>query len=351
MTAWGILSTARINRLILAGARESDLVDVVAVASRERARAEAYAREHHIERAYGSYDLLLEDPDVEAVYISLPNSMHVEWTLQALNAGKHVLCEKPLSPRAQPVEEAFDLADKKGLVLSEGFMWRHHPQTATLARLVAEGAIGRLRVIRAAFSFQLAAVHGPDDARFHRELDGGSLMDVGCYCVNAIRLVAGEPDRVYAEQVLGETGVDVGFAATLHLPNDVIALFDCGFAVPYRDELEIVGDEGSLFVADPWHIHAHGIELRREHAPDEIDVEEVAVEPANSYRRELENVTGAILGRTTLLLGRDDGVGQARTIEALHRSAERGLPVDLEPRPTSLSRPGTGAHHDLRAGR
>ena len=113
MTAWGILSTARINRLILAGARESDRVDVVAVASRDRARAEAYAREHHIERAYGSYDPLLEDPDVEAVYISLPNSMHVEWTLRALDAGKHVLCEKPLSPRAQPVEEAFDLADRR----------------------------------------------------------------------------------------------------------------------------------------------------------------------------------------------------------------------------------------------
>ena len=166
-------------------------MDVIAVASRDRPRAEAYAREYSIEQAYGSYHALLEDPAVEAVYIFLPNSMHVEWTLRALAARKHVLCEKPFSRRAHEVEEAFDLADQEGLVLSEGFMWRHHPQTATLTRLVAEGAIGRLRMIRAAFSFQLAAVHGAGDARFSPELEGGCLMDVGCYCVNAIRYRVG----------------------------------------------------------------------------------------------------------------------------------------------------------------
>ena len=344
MTAWGILSTARINRLVLAGARESDLVEVVAVASRQRTRAEAYAREHGLERAYGSYGQLLEDPAVEAVYISLPNSLHVEWTVRALEAGKHVLCEKPLSRTARAVEEAFDLAERKGLVLSEGLMWRHHPQTATLARLVTEGAIGRLRLIRVAFSLRLAAEYGPDDARFRPELDGGSLMDVGCYCVSAIRLLAGEPDRVYAEQVLGESGVDVGFAATLRLPDDVVALFDCGFAVPYRDELEVVGDEGSLFAGDPFHADPPGIELRRGHERDGIDLEDVPVAPANAYARQLQNVTGAILGREALLVGRDDAVGQARTIEALYRSAEAGLPVELAPRSTSQPTQGTGAH-------
>jgi len=341
MTAWGLLSTARINRLVLAGARLSDHVDVIAVASRDRARAEAYAREYSIEQAYGSYDALLEDPAVEAVYISLPNSMHVEWTLRALAAGKHVLCEKPFSRWAHGVEQAFDLADRERLVLSEGFMWRHHPQTATLARLVAEGAIGRLRMIRAAFSFQLAAVHGADDPRSRPELDGGSLMDVGCYCLNAFRLLAGEPERVYAEQVVGASGVDVCFAATLRFPGDVVAHFDCGFVIPYRGELEVMGDQASLHVDDPWHIHAPGIELRREPEPEKITAERIQLEPANSYRLELENVSDAIRGAAPLLLGRNDALGQARAIEALYRSAEAGVPVELEP---SASCPVPASH-------
>ena len=315
--SWGLLSTARINREILAGAEGSDSTAVVAVASRDSARAAAYAREHGIERSYGSYEALLEDPGVDAVYISLPNGMHVEWTLRALEAGKHVLCEKPFSRFPEEVERAFDLADSAGLVLSEGFMWRHHPQTAKLTQLVAEGAIGSLRVVRAAFSFQLAGVHGADDARFRPELDGGSLMDVGCYCVSAIRLLAGEPERVQAEQVVGPSGVDVLFAATLRCPGDVVAHFDCGFVLPFRDELEVVGSDGSLFIDDPWHIRTPSIELRRDG-----EVERIPVAAANSYQLELENVGAAIRGEAPLLLGRADALGQARMLEALYRSAE-----------------------------
>ncbi len=298
---------------------------MVAVASRDGARAQAYAREHGIERAHAGYDALLADPEVEAVYVSLPNSLHVEWSLRALAAGKHVLCEKPLSRRADEVERAFELADSAGLVLCEGFMWRHNPQAATLARLVADGAIGRLRLIRAGFSFQLAEEHGADDARFRPELDGGSLMDVGCYCLSAIRLLAGEPRRVYAEQVVGPSGVDVCVAATLRFADDVVAHFDCGFVLPYRDELEVVGDAASLHVDDPWHIHSPGIDLRREGGTERIEVE-----AADSYRLELENVSDAIRGVGPPLLGRDDALGQARAIEALYRSAETGVPVDVE---------------------
>jgi xylose dehydrogenase (NAD/NADP) len=327
MTTWGLLSTARINRLVLAGARASDRLDVIAVASRNGARATAYAREHGIERAYGSYDALLEDPDVQAVYISLPNSLHVEWTLRALDAGKHVLCEKPLARHAVEVEHAFEVADRAGLVLAEGFMFRHHPQTRRLSALVAEGAIGELRIVRASFSFQLAAVHGVNDARFQPELDGGSLMDVGCYCVNTIRRLAGEPARVYAEQVVGPSGVDICFAATLRFPGEVVAHFDCGFIVPYRDELEVVGDQASLFVDDPWHVHSPGIELRKETERDTIEVEQIPVAEANSYQLELENVSDAIRGEASLLLGRDDALGQARAIEALYRSADAGVPL------------------------
>ncbi len=314
--SWGLLSTANINLPILAAARASDLAEVTAVASRDSERAEAYAREHGLERAHGSYEALLEDPDIEAVYISLPNALHIPWTLRALEAGKHVLCEKPFSRRAEDVERAFDLAESLGLVLSEAFMYRHHPQTAKLAELVAEQAIGQLRVVRAAFSFPLTAERGGDDTRFDPELDGGAMMDVGCYCVNAIRLLAGEPEHVNAEQVLGPTGVDVVFAGTLSHANGVVTHFDCGFVLPRRSELEVVGEEGSLFVATPFQVRSPGIELRRGD-----DVEHVAVEPGDSYQLELENVSAAIRGETPPLLGRHDAVGQARTIEALYGAA------------------------------
>jgi xylose dehydrogenase (NAD/NADP) len=321
MTTWGIISTAHINRLVLAGARESDRVDVVAVASRDQARAEAYAREHGIERAFGSYEALLADPDIDAVYVSLPNSLHVEWSIRALEAGKHVLCEKPLDRRPDEVERAFEAAARSGRILMEAFMYRHNPQTAKLRELVGAGAIGQLGVVRSAFSFSLG---DPDNVRLAADLDGGALMDVGCYCVSGSRLLGGEPERVYGEQVTGESGVDVLFSGTMRFPDGVAAHFDCGFVLPARDELEVVGSEGSLFLDDPWHARRPVIELRRESG-----VEEIALEPADSYRLELENLSDAIHGEAEPLLGRDDAVGQARTIDALYRSAASGSPVTL----------------------
>ena len=320
-TKWGIISTAHINRLVLAGARESEQVDVIAVASRDQARAEAYAREQGIERAYGSYEALLADPDVEAVYISLPNSLHVEWSIHALEAGKHVLCEKPLDRRPEEVERAFDAADRAGRILAEAFMWRHNPQTAKLLELVGSGAIGELRLVRSAFSFSLDE---PENVRLAADLDGGALMDVGCYCVSGSRLLGGEPESVYGEQVSGESGVDVLFAATMRFPGDVLAQFECGFVLPDRDELDVVGSEGSLFLDDPWHARTPVLELRRDGG-----VEEIVLQPADSYRLELENLGDAIAGRAQPLLGREDAVGQARTIDALYRSAAAGAPIAL----------------------
>src|SRR5213593_1825460 len=213
MTRWGLLSTANINRLVLEGARLASGVDIVAVASRDADRAETFAREHGIPRAHGSYEALLADGGVDAVYIPLPNLLHHEWTLRALASGKHVLCEKPYSKRAADVEEAFDLAEKKGLILSEAFMWRHNPQTARFVELLAE--IGELQTIRATFGFTLRR---PSDVRLQANLDGGALMDVGCYCVSGARLLAGEPERVHAEQVVGPSGVDVRFTGVLRFP-------------------------------------------------------------------------------------------------------------------------------------
>jgi xylose dehydrogenase (NAD/NADP) len=318
---WGFLSTARINDKVLAGARESDRLEVVAVASREAPRAEAYARERGIERAYGSYEGLLEDPDVEAVYISLPNSLHVKWAIQALEARKHVLCEKPLSRRPEDVERAFDTAERVDRILMEAFMYRHNPQTRRLKELVDGGAIGQLRLVRAAFSFPLADA---SDVRLDPALDGGALMDVGCYCVSGARLLAGEPQRVYGEQVLAASGVDEVFTGTMLFPHDVLAQIDCGLALPLRDELEAIGEDGSIFLDDPWHCRTPGLELRTQGGREDI-----AVERADSYRLELENMSDAIRGRSGPLLGRADALGQVLAIEALYRSAAERASVSL----------------------
>jgi xylose dehydrogenase (NAD/NADP) len=253
------------------------------------------------------------------VYISLPNSLHVEWSIRALAAGKHVLCEKPLSRRTEEVERAFDAADRAGGLLMEGFMYRHNLQTSRLRELVEEGAVGDLQLIRAAFGFTVA---GEEDVRLRPELDGGSLMDVGCYCVSGMRLLAGEPERVHAEQVVGASGVDVRFSGTMRFRGDVLGQFDSALVLPFRDELEVIGTEGSLFLDDPWHCYAPGIELRRGRGPERIDVAR-----ADSYRLELENMSDAIRGRAEPLLVRDDAVGQARAIEALYRAAAEGRAV------------------------
>ena len=314
----GLLSTARINDAILRGAAMTERVDVTAVGSRDGATAQAYASEHGLERGHGSYEALLADPEVDAVYISLPNGMHHEWTLRALEAGKHVLCEKPYSRHPAEVEEAFDAAAAAGLVLTEAFMYRHHPQTALVRDLVEGGRIGTLRLLRTTFSFPL------DDAaniRFRPELDGGAMMDVGCYCVSGLRLLGGEPERVVGDQVTSETGVDESMFGTLSFPGGVVGQFDASFALPHRQRLEAVGSGGTLVVEAPWRVDWGGQLL--------VDGEAVDVPEADAYRCELDDLAAAVAGERKPLLGREDALGQARVIDALYRSAESGSSVSL----------------------
>jgi predicted dehydrogenase len=318
---WGIVSTAHINRKLIPGLRASEKAELIAVASRDQSRAEAYAREWEIERAYGSYEALLDDPDIEAVYVSLPNTLHCEWSIRAVEAGKHVLCEKPMSGHLEEVAEAFDAAERAGRLLTEAFMYRHNPQTARLVELVTDGAIGELRLIRSTFSYGL---YDESNIRLQADVEGGALMDVGCYCVSGSRLLGGEAQSVFGEAWFGPTGTDWVFTGILRFPGDVLATFDCGTALTDRDELEAIGSEGSLFVDDPWHVVNPGIELRREDGTERIEVGY-----ADSYRLEVENLSDAIRGSASLLLGADDALGQARTIEALHESAASGRRISL----------------------
>ena len=310
----GLLSTARINGAIIGAARGTDAVDVVAVASRDGARAQSYASEHGIPRAHGDYEALLADPDVDAVYISLPNSLHVEWSIRALEAGKHVLCEKPLARSAAEAGRAFHAAERAGRVLAEAFMYRHHPQTARVAALVAEGAVGELRGLRATFSFPLA---DETNVRLQPELEGGALMDVGCYCVSGMRLLAGEPERVSGEQVVAPSGVDLAFGGVLAFPGGVLGTFLASMALPQRQELVVLGSEGTLVVEAPWRADWGGDVLVERGG----EVERVAVSEANAYRLQLEDLAAAAAGEREPLLGREDAVAQARAIEALYAAA------------------------------
>jgi D-xylose 1-dehydrogenase (NADP+, D-xylono-1,5-lactone-forming) len=319
----GLLSTAHINEKLVAGAQLVDEVDVVAVASRSVERASQQAEALGIPRALGSYEELLSDPDVDAVYISLPNSMHVEWSIRALEAGKHVLCEKPLARSVEPVERAFDAAAAAGRVLTEAFMWRHHPQADRLVELLPR--VGELRVVRAQFSFALdaATLDAASDIRLSSELEGGALMDVGCYCVSAARLVAGEPVAVTGQQV--SAGVDLRFAATLSFPGDVLAHFDCAIDTADRAELEVAGSEGTLLLRDPFHALSPLIEVRGADG----SLERVEAEQGNPYAYELRDFAAAAAGERPPRLGREDAVGQARTIAALYEAAASDARVQL----------------------
>jgi D-xylose 1-dehydrogenase (NADP+, D-xylono-1,5-lactone-forming) len=310
MTRWGVLGAARINQHVLEGAALAEGVSVVAIAARDRDRAQEQADAFAIGTVHGSYEELLADPEIEAVYIPLPNALHVPWSIRALEAGKHVLCEKPLARSEAQARSAFAAARAADRLLMEAFMWRHTPQTKRLGELLAAGAVGRLRVVRATFGFLLER---EVDVRLSRELQGGALMDVGCYCVSAARLAAGEPVDVRAEQIVGGDGVDVRMAATMRFAGDVLGLIDCALDAPLGHRLSIVGDEGELVLEDPFHGRNPGI-LH--------DGKLIEVPFANPYAVQFENFSAAVRGEAEPLLGARDAIAQAAAIEALYRSAE-----------------------------
>jgi D-xylose 1-dehydrogenase (NADP+, D-xylono-1,5-lactone-forming) len=331
---WGVLSTASIARLVIEATRAADHAEFVAVASRDAARARAFAGELGLEASFGSYEELLASDAVDAVYVAVPVALHTEWTVRALQAGKHVLCEKPFATSAADASRCFDAAEAAGRRCVEGLMWRHHPQTTLARRLVGDGAIGRLTYVRAALSVRT----GAGDIRRSVDLGGGALGDLGCYCVSAIRLFAGEPERLYADQVRdGPAGVDLRLAATLHLPGGVLAQFDVALDVTRRDELELVGTEGRLALLDPWLCRSDHLELSRDGR-----VEHVPVDPGGTlgltdpdhdvYRIELDTVSAALAAGEEPSFGRDDAIAQASALEALRRSADHGTPVEVAPR-------------------
>ncbi len=248
---WGILGCARITRRgLIPGIHGSNGSRLVALASRDLATAQAWCKEFDVPKAYGSYEELISDPDVQAIYNPLPNELHRKWVEAAADAGKHVLCEKPLSLDAAEARAMADYCRDRKVLLMEAFMWRHQPRTVALRKLVHDdGAIGPLRLIRSSFSFPIDM----GDWRLDRSRGGGALWDVGCYGVNTARLFArAEPDQIRVTAHVGPSGVDLSMSIALRFPGDILASIDCSFEQPFRCHYELVGEQGMIQVPDAY---------------------------------------------------------------------------------------------------
>ncbi|MSP12397.1 MAG: Gfo/Idh/MocA family oxidoreductase [Chloroflexi bacterium] len=327
---FGILGAARIARTQLIPAmRQSAEVELVAIASRDGAKAQAAALELNIPRAYGSYEELLADPDVDAIYNPLPNHLHAEWSIKAAQAGKHILCEKPLAMNVDECLEMGAAADKASVILMEAFMYRFHPRFELARQLVAGGKIGRLRTIRSSFSFTLT---NPENIRMKPEWGGGALMDIGCYCINASRLLAGsEPDIAFAWAENGDTGVDMAYNGMLHFPGaqgEVVAQFDVSYLAVRNQSYEAAGTGGSLHVRQ-------GAFLPPDHDPKPIELlthegaTTLTAEGANPYMRMVDHFARCIRGQETLRWTVTDAAANMAAIEALATSARSGRPVPV----------------------
>jgi D-xylose 1-dehydrogenase (NADP+, D-xylono-1,5-lactone-forming) len=320
---WGLLGTAHINRRLIPAMRAARRSVVAAIASRDAARAAEYAREWSIPTVHTGYDSLLRDPNVDAIYIPLPNALHVEWTLRALDAGKHVLCEKPLALAAEDVDRVAAVARARERVVAEAFMYRHEPLIARVVELTRE-LVGAIRTLSSGFTF---AQGRQPDVRLDAALGGGSLWDVGCYAVGAVRLVAGaEPREVFGFATLGPSGIDESFTGLLRFDDDAVATVHSSFRAAYRMWLEVVGTDALLRVTTPFKPTAHDeIEIRR---GDEVH--RIAVEGSPLlFVRQIDDFVAAALDGRQPMVALSESRGNAAALAALYESARSQRPVQL----------------------
>jgi D-xylose 1-dehydrogenase (NADP+, D-xylono-1,5-lactone-forming) len=321
---WGLLSTAAINSAVIGPIRAAARNTLVAVASRDAAKGAAYAKHWEIDTHFASYEALLASADIDAVYISLPNSMHAEWSIKAARAGKHVLCEKPLATTVADAEAIAQAARDNAVVIAEAFMYRHHPQTLHVQELVQSGAIGEVQLVRGSFSYQIAAA---EDVRLNPALGGGSLWDVGCYPISYARTIIGsEPAQAYAVQHIGAaSGVEETCSGQLRFANGAVAQIDSSFRMPWRTHLEIVGSAGMIVLPSPfkmesdWAIHiGTGYDA----------LEKISVSGSRGlYSGQIDDMAAAVLNGSPQRISLADSIANTRAILALYRSAASGQAV------------------------
>lgn len=320
---WALLGTARINRLVIPAIRASARSTLVAVASRDLARSKAYAAEWSIPRALGSYEDLLDTPEIDVVYIPLPNSLHAEWCIRAVERGKRVLCEKPLALTASDIDRIAAAASTRDRTVTEGFMYRHHAQTARLRELVENGAIGAPRIILRGFTYPRSRAA---DVRLEHALGGGCLWDIGCYPTSLAQYLSGAPPvRVSGSKQMGPTGVDEAFAGTLTYANGVVCQFHAGFRAAYQTVLRLVGTDGVLEVDRPFRPGPReALRLQRGGR-----VEDVVVEGSPAFVDEVIDMEDAALGIRPARITLAESRLHVATIEALHRAADERRDVHM----------------------
>lgn len=326
---WGLLSTARINRALIPPLRQSERSELVAVASRDLDKARAYAQEWDIPTAHGSYEALLADPNVDAIYISLPNSMHCEWTVRAAEARKHVLCEKPLVPTLAELDQVEAAATANDVTIFEAFMYLHHPQTRSVQTMIREGEVGKLQLITSWFSFYLPPAQSTN-IRLSPELAGGSLWDVGVYPNSmAIALVGAAPEYVWAQQTIGETGVEVTLLGQMRFTDGPVAQISSSFRMPPRWGTEVIGDAGILTIPSPWKPSSDGEDTQVTFTPRNGDPEIITFTAVDPYLCEVQAMEACILDGAEPVVPLRMSRDFLRSVLALYASAESGNAVRL----------------------
>jgi predicted dehydrogenase len=324
---WGLLSTARINRRFIPATRASARGELVAVASRDAAVAEAYAAEWGIPRAFGSYEAMLASGAIDAVYIGLPNHLHCEWTVRALEHGIHVLCEKPFALTLAEVDQMIAAARDNDRVLAEAFMYRHHPQTKAAGEWVRSGRLGEISLIRGLFHYFM---EDRDNIRLVPEWGGGSLWDVGVYPLSfAQYLMGGPPEWVFGERWIGPSGVDESFTGMLHYRDGVVAQISSSFRAAFHMYLDVMGALGRLELNRPF----NGMEdpaRRMTFVDDAGQHHEIPVEEQELYAGEVRDFHDAVLDGRPTYITLDETRNHVRTALALYESARRGERIYLE---------------------
>ena len=317
---WGILSTANIGRAeVIPAIQSSKNGYVAAVASRDAQKSADFASKLGIPGSYGSYEALLADPDIDAVYIPLPNSLHYEWTIKAAQAGKHILCEKPLALTAVQCLEMEVAAKECGVLLMEAFMYRFHPRTEKLIELVHAGEVGPLRMIQSSFTFKLSR---PENIRLNFELGGGSLMDVGCYCVNMSRtLVSEEPEAVQASAIWTSSGVDEQLVGSLRFSHGLIAQFDCALTLARREFCIAAGTNGYFDVPKTFRPSNEGSTLHKFQDNKEVQYQ---FSGCDEYQIMVDHFAECVLEHKPLRYSAVEAAKNMRVIELLYQSARNG---------------------------
>jgi predicted dehydrogenase len=299
---------------------EAPNAEPVAVASRSLDRAEAYAEENGLQKAYGSYEELLADDEIDAVYNPLPVSLHAEWSIRTAEAGKPVLVEKPFAQNAEEARRMRKAFAERDLLLMEGIMYRYHPMTRRMKQMVDEGAVGEVRMVHAQFN---ADPGDPDDIRMRKETGGGALLDVGCYCVSVMRLLSGqEPESAKAQALFNENGVDVGFVGTMQFPGGVVGHLGAGLRTQFDCSYGVCGSEGRLLVDWGAMCAWPGEDFTIKHWQGE-DSDEIVIPAANHYALMVEDFSAALLEGTEPMIPVSESIRNMEAIDMLMQDARR----------------------------